>query len=174
MTGAGLAAQQPQEAETPAKGGEGSPSAAAGIVAADVDAILSLYLPMAAALAADTQLEHAGIGALVETAGALAEEAGDGPLEPIAAGILEASRAMPHGPIADQRKQFRVLSGHVINLVEHVQPTPAIGTRIYIMHCPMYPGDWLQTGERVANPFYGSPMLECGAITRTIVLQGGE
>lgn len=174
MTGAGLAASTPQEAEVETAGRQDSAGAAAGVLAADTDAVLSVYLSMAAALAADTQLEHSDIEVLVKTAEALSHKAGQGLLEPIATGILAAARAMPHGPIQDQRKQFRALSEHVINLVEHVRPSAAIGSKLYFMRCSMYPGDWLQTDERVANPFYGSSMLECGTVTRTIVLQGGE
>ena len=158
-------------------GGAAAPTAPAtapgksdtGLVVA-TDALLLVYLPMAEALAADSKLEHAGLETLVEAAGTLAGEAGQGPLEPIAAGILEAARAMPHEPIAAQRAQFRVLSGHVVNLVEHVEPSAAVGDTLYIVHCSMYPGDWLQTTSHVANPFYGKSMLECGTIRRKLAL----
>jgi hypothetical protein len=30
------------------------------------------------------------------------------------------------------------------------------------VHCPMYPGTWLQKPGKVANPYYGKGMLECG------------
>lgn len=174
MTGAGLLGHQPQEVGSPPPGEEPPPGGTAGLTPADADAILAVYLPMAEALAADTQLEHAGLETLVRTAEELARKAGHGPLEPIASGILDASRSMPHGAIGDQRKQFRMLSEHVVNLVEHVKPSAAIGRQLYIMHCPMYPGDWLQTDKQVANPFYGRSMLECGTITSTIDLQDGE
>jgi hypothetical protein len=164
-----LAAEPPRvEAALPAQ--EREPGEEASALTRDADAILSVYLPMAEALAADAPLEHSGMETLTKAAEALVKKAGRGPLEPIAKGILEASRAMPHKAIEDQRKQFRVLSEHVVNLVDHIKPSSAIGTRLYIMHCPMYPGDWLQTEERVANPFYGKSMLECGTIKRTIDL----
>ena len=30
------------------------------------------------------------------------------------------------------------------------------------IHCPMYPGSWLQKPGKIANPYYGKAMLECG------------
>lgn len=30
------------------------------------------------------------------------------------------------------------------------------------IHCPMYPGTWLQKPGSIANPYYGKAMLECG------------
>lgn len=30
------------------------------------------------------------------------------------------------------------------------------------VHCPMYPGSWYQKPGKIANPYYGKAMLECG------------
>jgi hypothetical protein len=37
------------------------------------------------------------------------------------------------------------------------------GTDLYVVgYCSMKPGRWLQTAAELANPYYGSEMLECG------------
>jgi len=37
-----------------------------------------------------------------------------------------------------------------------------------IMTCPMARADWIQTTATVANPYYGSQMLRCGTIKKTV------
>ncbi len=36
----------------------------------------------------------------------------------------------------------------------------------YVMHCPMKNADWVQTDEKIANPYGGKDMLTCGAIKK--------
>ncbi|MBU0641378.1 MAG: DUF3347 domain-containing protein [Planctomycetes bacterium] len=52
-------------------------------------------------------------------------------------------------------------------LVEHVRPDKERYPKIYIFHCPMTKGDWLQSSEEMANPFYGFKMLKCGELQAT-------
>ena len=52
-------------------------------------------------------------------------------------------------------------------LVEHVRPGRERYPIIYIFHCPMTKGDWLQASEEMANPFYGFKMLKCGELQAT-------
>lgn len=33
-----------------------------------------------------------------------------------------------------------------------------------VMHCPMLKKDWVQTGDKVANPYGGSEMISCGEV----------
>jgi Cu(I)/Ag(I) efflux system membrane fusion protein len=46
------------------------------------------------------------------------------------------------------------------------------GPPVGLFHCPMAfdgeGGDWLQRGDVTANPYYGSEMLRCGSLVRTI------
>ncbi|RKY19093.1 MAG: efflux transporter periplasmic adaptor subunit [Planctomycetota bacterium] len=50
--------------------------------------------------------------------------------------------------------------------------TPAQAEAPAIFHCPMaFDGegaDWIDTGTRVANPYYGSAMLRCGSLTQSL------
>ncbi len=38
----------------------------------------------------------------------------------------------------------------------------------FIMTCPMAAADWIQTSKEVANPYFGSRMLRCGSIKKTV------
>ncbi|MFZ5475609.1 MAG: hypothetical protein ACOZNI_02440 [Myxococcota bacterium] len=63
-------------------------------------------------------------------------------------------------PIADQRKQLKAFSD---TFVAQVRSSAGGATAVREVHCPMYPGSWLQKGETIANPYYGSQMLTCGS-----------
>lgn len=36
----------------------------------------------------------------------------------------------------------------------------------YVVHCPMLNKDWVQTSEKIANPYYGREMATCGEIKK--------
>ena len=36
----------------------------------------------------------------------------------------------------------------------------------YVMHCPMKKSDWVQTNDKVANPYAGKEMLNCGELKK--------
>jgi hypothetical protein len=36
----------------------------------------------------------------------------------------------------------------------------------YVVHCPMLQKDWVQTNEKIANPYYGKEMATCGEIKK--------
>lgn len=63
--------------------------------------------------------------------------------------------------IEEARGHFKGLSGAAIELAKH----HADG-KFTVMHCPMVKGggaDWLQSNaEKVANPYFGSKMPNCG------------
>lgn len=71
--------------------------------------------------------------------------------------------------LAVQRKEFTGLSNDVISLFKHADLTE--GT-IYVQHCPMANkgdgGDWLASEKKIQNPYYGSEMMECGAVLEEI------
>ena len=71
--------------------------------------------------------------------------------------------------ITEQRKEFTALSSDVIALFKHTEL--ASGT-IFVQHCPMANngdgGDWLSSEKKIQNPYYGSEMMECGAVIEEI------
>ena len=82
----------------------------------------------------------------------------------ITAGKIETAKN-----IAAQRASFTSLSADVIALFKHASLNK--GT-IYIQHCPMANngdgGDWLASEKKIQNPYYGSEMMECGAVLEEI------
>ena len=59
--------------------------------------------------------------------------------------------------IASVREAFRELSMPVSMWVTMAKPE---GKRV--MYCSMKKAGWVQEGSKVANPYYGAEMLECG------------
>ena len=71
--------------------------------------------------------------------------------------------------LQEQRKEFTYLSSDVIALFKHTSVKQGV---IYVEHCPMANhgegGDWLSGEKKIENPYYGTAMLECGAVIQEI------
>jgi hypothetical protein len=71
--------------------------------------------------------------------------------------------------IVIQRKEFTALSTDVIALFKHAD---LVSGMLYVQHCPMANdgngGDWLSAEKKIQNPYYGSEMMECGAVISEI------
>ncbi len=71
--------------------------------------------------------------------------------------------------IVSQRKDFTAVSSDVIALFKHAEFSSG---SIYVQHCPMANngdgGDWLSSSHKIQNPYYGTEMMECGAVTDEI------
>ena len=68
--------------------------------------------------------------------------------------------------IDHQREHFKTLSKDITDMVA------ITGTKntLYEQYCPMYDkgSAWLSTNNEVRNPYYGSKMLKCGKVQKTI------
>jgi histone deacetylase complex regulatory component SIN3 len=68
--------------------------------------------------------------------------------------------------IDHQREHFKTLSKDITDMVA------ITGTKstLYEQYCPMYDkgSAWLSTSKEVRNPYYGSKMLKCGKVQKTI------
>jgi uncharacterized membrane protein len=62
--------------------------------------------------------------------------------------------------LEDAREKFGKLSDAVVTYMDGLKLTPPEGVRK--AYCPMAQKPWLQKGETLANPYYGSSMLTCG------------
>ena len=62
--------------------------------------------------------------------------------------------------IEDARNKFGTLSDAVVAYVDGLHLKPGEGVRQ--AYCPMKRKPWLQKGDTIANPYYGSSMLTCG------------
>ena len=72
------------------------------------------------------------------------------------------------GKIDHQREHFAILSKDINDLIK------MFGTdqKLYQDYCPMYNDGkgalWISETKEIKNPFYGSPMLTCGSLKKTL------
>lgn len=67
--------------------------------------------------------------------------------------------------IAHQREHFQKLSDDFYNLLKNIKSNDLT---LYRQYCPMKKAYWLSASTTIANPYYGSDMLECGEVKETI------
>ncbi len=148
--------------------GESAPADAATETSAETDALYSEYLKLSAALgalpASDTALDLQPLIAAAETLAA--NEAH--PAKALAAPLLEAAKAMVDLPLESQREKFGPLSDAMIAIAGQFAPSGSVTPNLFIIHCPMAPGSWIQPGEAVANPYYRDEMKQCGTVERAL------
>jgi hypothetical protein len=112
--------------------------ALAGELAPEDKQFLDAYVKVGAALTADN------LAAAKEAAAQLGENG---------AALAQSDK------ITTARTEFEKLSGRAIELG---------GGRdgYYVVNCPMLRKDWLQPAGKIANPYAGGTMPECGAIRK--------
>lgn len=81
--------------------------------------------------------------------------------------LRDAAVKIRAGDLAASRVAFVDLSAALRQMVGIVRPSRNCYGKIYIFHCPMSKGDWLQTGSDMRNPYYGFQMLKCGELVST-------
>jgi membrane fusion protein, copper/silver efflux system len=135
-----------------------------------VDALLLPYLKLVDLLAAD-RYEADLVHAIRRAAEGLAS---DPDVEVAALGkrLVEQARALASAVEDGRRKEFAALSESVVRLADLVPPSKAVGSTLFVLRCPMFPGSWLQPSPEVTNPLYGTQMLHCGEVLRAIVPVG--
>ena len=62
--------------------------------------------------------------------------------------------------LADARVKFGMLSEAIDTYMTGLHLTPPEGIKVAV--CPMVNKPWMQEGDAIANPYYGSEMLTCG------------
>ncbi|MFQ5809891.1 MAG: heavy metal-binding domain-containing protein [Armatimonadota bacterium] len=147
------------------------PITAPAAVAVQMNYLMEHYLEIQKRFASDRTSEvalHAlGLVAAAEELGKHLDDPGaDLPREfKEAIGRLRSAALKTNGKSLDaDRVAFVELSAAMRTLVAHVRPDQQRYPEIYIFHCPMSKGDWLQTSQEMANPYYGFKMLKCGEL----------
>ena len=64
--------------------------------------------------------------------------------------------------LEQDRSTFVDLSAAMSALIEVTRPSRDRWPKLYVYHCPMSKGDWVQSGQEKRNPYYGFKMLPCG------------
>jgi len=138
-----------------------APTLAPSSQAGTSQALIAPYLRLQRALAADT------LDGVADAARTIATEA-------VMAGSRAATVKVAVNPFAQvedlsgARDAFGALSDAIIAYVRALDG--AIGNGIKVVYCPMARKYWLQTGDTIANPYYGKQMAQCG---RFILSQSG-
>jgi hypothetical protein len=65
------------------------------------------------------------------------------------------------GDLADARRKFGVLSEAIVAYKDALKLRPGDGVRQAF--CPMALKPWLQKGDTISNPYYGTEMPTCGS-----------
>lgn len=172
----GLLAQHPASAlpEPPAAGTSTPPSASAPAADANeaprekVDAVFAAYLAFAHALG-EMQTSDAPLdaGELVRATNALVDAA-HGSTRTLGAAVRDTASRLAGRSLGEQRETMKSLGQSMIALADRAPPSSSVAAKLYVMHCTMAPGDWLQTAPDVHNPFYARSMKTCGEVLRTI------
>ncbi|MGI9527618.1 MAG: DUF3347 domain-containing protein [Weeksellaceae bacterium] len=138
---------------------------------AKAEAILSDYFNLKNALVADDTKKAAQAGSkLVVSLKAFDTDSyskeNQEELEDIIEDAVEHAEHISESAIDHQREHFKTLSKDITDLVA------ITGTKntLYQQFCPMYDkgSAWLSTSKEVKNPYYGSRMLKCGKVQKTI------
>jgi len=117
------------------------------------DSIVEPYLKIQTALAQDRVDDvKANAGQLATAATALGAPAAK--IDTAAVQLASAAE------LEDAREKFGKLSDAVVTYMDGLKLTAPDGVRK--AYCPMAQKPWLQKGETLANPYYGSTMLTCG------------
>jgi hypothetical protein len=121
---------------------------------ADCGGVVPAYVKVSMALAADDLVAAQAAGASL---GCCLKCADQPKLAKQVAAFVDT------GSIKEARELFKPISAAVIPIAEKAG-------NCYIMTCPMAGADWVQTDATLANPYYGSQMLRCGSIKKTVKL----
>ena len=67
--------------------------------------------------------------------------------------------------VSHQREHFSSLSNNMYTLAKAVKLSTG---PVYQDYCPMQKAYWLSKDKEIKNPYYGSQMLTCGKVEKTI------
>jgi hypothetical protein len=132
--------------------------AACSALAADLPAaLIDPYLKAQTVLAEDKTDGLPAVGAQIETAAAALGKDG--------AAIAAAAKKLGSAAKIDAaREAFGDLS---VALVAYSESSKSgLGRGLHLAYCPMADKPWVQRGEDIKNPYYGSEMLTCGIIKK--------
>lgn len=134
-----------------------------------LDAVVKEYLAIAQVLGTPQTAETAIDPAALIAASHAVHKAWKGMgTEPIAALLASSANGLKDKLLDQQREQFKTVSKAMVELAGTHPPSATVADKLFVIHCPMAPGDWLQTSDGVANPYYATEMKQCGAVVWTI------
>ncbi len=140
---------------------------------AAVDALAMAYVTVCEEFAAD-RFQVTTQQTLRDAASELVRIAAE-PVVQLPATELANLLAQPSLDLEAARVRFKQASQLAAALFAVARPLAAAERQtLFVHHCPMAEADWLQFDDQTRNPYYGSSMLECGEVRRSLPLQQGE
>jgi hypothetical protein len=133
-----------------------APTAHAG---SGIASIVEPYLRVQQRLSADSVEGMSALAESIVTAASTLGEAGDA-IRSAASDLGQAT------DLKAARTAFARLTDAVLTFASASGATLENGVRV--AYCPMARKHWLQRGEAIRNPFYGSQMLDCGRLVEGI------
>ncbi len=135
---------------------------------AQVDALFARYLEIATRLGGVAEdADRFDVAPLARAARELAAGA-RGPTQELATNLVSAADVLARTQGEERRRAFAPLSELAIALADRAPPGSSIAPSLYVVHCPMAPGSWLQARPGIENPFYATAMKTCGEVVRAI------
>ena len=127
--------------------------------AAPLQSALDKYLQIQAALAGDSLK---GVAAAAAEMAAIAK-ASDGVVPGVVA--VQAEALAKTTDIRATREAFKPLSATLITALSAKKPQSG---QYYEAFCPMANASWIQSGKKIANPYFGASMAGCGEIRKPL------
>ena len=165
-----------RERKTPLEFTSISISPVIGEAGQQLEDLYAAYFRIQQALAQDQPPAEADSQSLHRLATALSESQNlSEPARKILTEIATHSEHLHHLPIEKARHDaFRLISHAIVTLATQVRGEGATAP-VFQMFCPMVKGgagDWLQSDDKLLNPYWGSKMLTCGDIVREFPARG--
>lgn len=150
-------------------------TASASNQSASVSEVITGYLQIKNALAADNGNDAAAAGKNLQSAIQQVDVSAFAPEQKkLFADVKDDMQehaehiGMNAGKIAHQREHFAILSQDVYDLVKAVKP----GQALYLDYCPMYNNGkgatWVSDIKEIRNPYLGKKMPDCGTVKEEI------
>ncbi len=140
-----------------------APILSSAATAADIERVLSAYEEARVALARDDMASAVASATAIEKASS--EAAASSPEGPRLQRIASAAQKMKSAPTSAPDEVRRAFGGVSEGVVELVAADTALRAKLHVFECPMAQGykKWVQMDEKVANPYMGTEMIECGS-----------
>jgi hypothetical protein len=129
------------------------------------DEVLNAYELLRAQLAADAVVEVPVLAERIERAATSMAKSGPAALQPQAVALAASARLLRQTKeLPKLREAFGEVSRQLISILV-IEPSLRRGRHVF--ECPMAQGykKWIQTSDKLANPYMGKAMLECGAVS---------
>jgi len=130
----------------------------AGVLSAPLQSTLDKYVVIQTALAGDSMK---GVAAAAADMAATAKASNGAVPDSVAAQAEALSKA---ADITAARDAFKPLSARLIATLS--AQTPISGGYVEAF-CPMANASWIQSGQKIANPYFGSSMSTCGKVRKS-------